>query len=166
MKKLDTIVSKFTAFVGGVTFVVMILIIVLNVFARLIFLKSFAWAEEIAYLLLNWAVFMGVCYLFKTNGLVAIDVLVNALPAAAKRVVALLVHIMIGLVNVGMIFWSFDLAMATWSGRTTPILKLPFFWYYIAVTIATVILTGYSIVFIYKVIKNEEIEETALQDRA
>ena len=60
MKKLDTLVSKFTAFVGGATFVVMILIIVLNVFARLIFLKSFAWAEEIAYLLLNWSVFMGV----------------------------------------------------------------------------------------------------------
>lgn len=166
MKKLDTIVSKFTAFVGGVTFVAMILIIVANVFARLLFMKSFAWAEEIAYLLLNWAVFMGVCYLYKTNGLVAIDVLVNALPAAVKRIIMLIVYVMMTLLNIGMIFWSFDLAMATWSGRTTAILKIPFFWYYIAVTVAAVILTGYSIVFVYKILKNEEIEETALQDRA
>lgn len=166
MKKLDAAVSKFTAFVGGVTFVVMIPVIVANVFARLIFMKSFAWAEEIAYLLLNWSVFIGVCYLYKTNGLVAIDVLVNALPASAKRIVMLLVYVLMGILNVGLIIWSFDLAMATWSGRMTPILKIPFFWYYIAVTIAGVILTAYSIMFIYKILKHEEIEETALQDRA
>lgn len=166
MKKLDTIVSKFTAFVGGVTFVAMILVIVGNVFARLIFMKSFAWAEEIAYLLLNWAVFMGVCHLYKTNGLVAIDVLVNVLPASVKRIVMLVVYGLMGILNVGLIVWSFDLAMATWNGRMTPILKIPFFWYYIVVTIAGVILTVYSVVFIYKIIKNEDIEETALQDRA
>ena len=109
---------------------------------------------------------MGVCHLYKTNGLVAIDVLVNVLPASVKRIVMLVVYGLMGILNVGLIVWSFDLAMATWNGRMTPILKIPFFWYYIVVTIAGVILTVYSVVFIYKIIKNEDIEETALQDRA
>lgn len=78
MKKLDQMLLKVTSAVGGVSFVIMVLVIVLNVFARLIFMKSFAWAEEIAYLFLNWSVFMGVCILYRHNGLVAIDVLVNA----------------------------------------------------------------------------------------
>lgn len=166
MKKLDAMISKATAFIGGTTFVVMLLVIVMNVFARLLFMKSFAWAEEIAYLMLNWAVFMGACHLYRTNGLVAIDVLVNALPATIKRIVMLLVYVIMGVLNAGLIFWSFELAMETWQGRMTPILKIPFFWYYIAVTVAAVILTAYSIMFIIRVIKNEKIEETALQDRA
>lgn len=166
MKKIDAIVSKVTALIGGVTFVGMILIIVMNVFARFIFMKSFAWAEEIAYLLLNWSVFMGVCHLYKTNALVAIDILVNALPHAAKRVVNLIIFVMMFVLNIGLVIWSWTLAMATFTGRVTPILKIPYFWYYIAVTIAAVVLAAYSIGFIVKVLKNEEIEEAALQDRA
>ena len=166
MKKLDTAVSKFTAFVGGATFVAMILIIVANVFARLIFMKSFAWAEEIAYLLLNWSVFMGVCHLYKTNALVAIDVLFMVLPKAGKRIVNLVIFALMFVLNIGLIFWSWDLAMATFSGRITPILKIPYFWYYIVVTIAAVILAVYSVGFIVKILKGEEIEEVALQDRA
>lgn len=166
MKKLDAIVSKFTAFVGGVTFVAMILVIVMNVFARLIFMKSFAWAEEIAYLMLNWSVFMGVCYLFKHNGLVAIDVLVSALPKSAQKIVHLIIYVLMFVLNIGLIIWSWQLAMSTFTGRLTPILKIPYFWYYIAVTIAAVVLTAYSLGFIVKILKNEEIEETALQDRA
>lgn len=166
MKKLDTIAAKFAALVGGVTFVIMILVIVMNVFARFVFMKSFAWAEEIAYLMLNWAVFMGVCLLYRSNGLVAIDVLVNAFPPVIKRTVTLLTYVLMCVLNVGLFFWSLDLGMATWTGRTTAILKIPFFWYYLAVAVAAVILFGYSIMFICKIIKGEEIEETALQDRA
>lgn len=165
-KKLDACASKFTAVVGGATFVLMILVIVANVFARLIFMKSFAWAEEIAYLMLNWAVFMGVCCLYKLNGLVAIDVLVNVLPAAPKKVVALLSYSMMLVLNIGLIIWSWELALSTFTGRVTPILKIPFFWYYLAVTIAGIILAGYSVMFLRKVIRNEPIEELALEERA
>lgn len=167
LKKLDDFAMKFSAVVGGLTFVAMILIIVFNVFARLIFLKSFAWAEEIAYLCLNWAVFMGVCLLFRDNALVAIDVLVNALPRKIQHIISILMQALVLALNCGLIVWSLQLGISTLQGgRTTAILKIPFFWYYIAVTVAAVILTGYSIRNLVILLKGGELQETALEDRA
>ncbi len=160
MKKFDAYLTKAIAASSGLCFILVIGLVVANVFCRFFLGTSLVWSEETAYLFLNWAVFLGVCLLYRKNGLVAIDVLVNSLPIVAKKIANLIAYAMLTVINAGLVKWSYDLSMeALTGGRSSTMLKIPYFYYYIAVTVASVILTGYSIMFIFKVLKNESIDE-------
>lgn len=166
MKKLDDFIVKSTFFIGAVTFVSMIVVITCNVFLRLIFLKSFAWAEEISYLLLNWAVFMGVCLLFRARALVSVDVIFNVLPKVLKKYLSATLYLLLLVANVSIAYWSWMLGMSTWDGRKTAILAIPFFYYYLSVLVSMGINSGYSLVYFVKTLKNEEMNDASLEERA
>lgn len=85
MKKAGDALYKVECFISGAAFVVMVGVIAFNVFCRFITRSSYAWAEEIAYLGFNWAVFFGICVVYRNQGLISIDVLVDRLPKGAAR---------------------------------------------------------------------------------
>ena len=83
MKKAGDTLYTVECTVAGAGFIVMVVVNIFNVLMRFITSSSFAWAEEISYLGFNWAVFFGICVVYRNQGLIAIDVLVNRLPEKA-----------------------------------------------------------------------------------
>ena len=67
MKKAGDVLYKAECIIAGAAFIVMVGVIIFNVLARFITKSSFAWAEEISYLGFNWAVFFGICVVYRGN---------------------------------------------------------------------------------------------------
>lgn len=91
--------KKIESIVAAVTFVVMVAMTSINVFSRYLFGKSFPFAEEIAYLMFAWCVFIGACDAYRTKGMVAVDVFVDRMPASVQRVIGIFVDLLLIAVN-------------------------------------------------------------------
>ena len=104
--KLENTVNWVASVIGGVSLVGMVVLISLNVISRFLFATSFNWAEEVTYMLFNWAVFFGVVVVYRYQGLTAIDVLVNALPEKARRVVLILNYALNNASCVALVVWG------------------------------------------------------------
>lgn len=165
MKKLMSFLDKFTNIVSCIGFAIMFFVVCGNVFSRYVLGKSFSWAEEISYFCFVWSVFMGVCILYKKQALISIDVLVNRLSAKGKRMVHILTFALMSVVNLTLAVYSWKLANGAWI-RPTASLRIPYFYMDMAATVGFCILLFYSLYFLVMSIKNEEINETLLEERS
>ena len=73
-------------------FLAVIAVVAWNVTLRYVFNSSLIWFEEVSLLCLNVAVFLGASVLHKAQADVAISVVVDRLPAAARRGAAAATH--------------------------------------------------------------------------
>jgi len=165
LEKIDKFLKKLEFIVGGTAFTAMVLLIVVNVFSRYLFSKSFAWTEEVAYLLFSWTVFFGACLLYSEQGLIAIDAVVNRLAPKNHRRVQIFTYALVFITNICLVVWGIQFSIKAWS-RPTGILHIPFFFIDISIPLACMILAYYSGKFLIMTIRNQEIEEAALEDRA
>ena len=67
--KLENAVNWVASVIGGISLVGMVVLISLNVISRFLFATSFNWAEEVTYMLFNWAVVFGVVVVYRYQGL-------------------------------------------------------------------------------------------------
>jgi len=165
MSKLEAVANSVATFISGTAFVAIVFFTSINVICRYFFHYSINWAEEITYLAFNWAVFFGTAVVYRYQGLTAIDVLVNRLPAKSKKAVLIFDHSLLLAINVSLIVWGFTFAMNAWI-RKSPILGVPYFFFDVSIPLAAIIMAGYSLKFLIKTIKNEELEEAALEERS
>ena len=70
----------------------------------------------------------------------------------------------VGLTNIFLVIWGFQLAMNGWV-RTTAALSIPYFWMYIEIPIACFILMIYSFHNCYICLRGGKVESAALQDQ-
>ncbi len=167
VKKLDKIenaLNKGAIFVTAAAFVVIVALISLNVISRYLFMKSFNWAEEVAYLCFNWVVFLGVTIVYRYQGLTAIDLVVNRLHGRAKKAVLVFGYLLVVLTNLGLIVWGTKFSIQAWA-RKSPSLMIPYFFYDISIPVSGVLLFVYSLRFMIKAIRGEDVESAALEDR-
>lgn len=165
MQKIDSALKKIEACISGAGFISMICVIAVNVLARFIFQKSFAWAEEIAYMTFNWAVYFGICLVYRNQGLIAIDALVDRLSPKAQHAVQVLTFALVGVVNLALMVWGARLSVQGIS-RKTPMLQIPYLWIYICIPLACAILAYYSFGNMVKVLRGGAVESAALEDRS
>lgn len=165
MKKFGDLLYRMELFIAGTAFIVMVGVIVFNVLARFLFEKSFAWAEEISYLGFNWAVFFGICIVYKNQGLISIDALVDRLPQKAQRIVQIFTFAVVGFMNIALVIWGMQLALQGFA-RTTAALQIPYFWMYIDVPIACLILMGYSFCNMITAIRGGSVRSASIEERA
>lgn len=163
--KIRQLLLKIETVISGTAFTILVAVTAANVISRFLFMKSFSWTEEISHLCFNWAVFFGACILYANQGLIAIDAVVDRLPPKAKRVARALAFALIFLMCVGLVIWGVKFSLSAWV-RPTAFLHIPYFFFDISVPLSAAIMAGYSVDFFIRVIRGEEIEETALQDRA
>lgn len=83
---INEIEETFIALILGL----MTMLTFVNVCARYIFNTNILWALETTVFLFAWLVLVGASYCVKTKAHLGVDILVNVLPAAAARVVAIL----------------------------------------------------------------------------
>lgn len=143
MSKVEAVVNNIATVVSGMAFVAMVFFTSLNVICRYFFNYSFNWAEEITYLAFNWAVFFGTAVVYRYQGLTAIDVLVNRLPAKGRKAVMVFDYSLLLAINVSLVVWGFTFAMNAWI-RKSPILGIPYFFFDVSIPLAAIIMAGYS----------------------
>lgn len=162
--KFEETLNKGAIAISSIAFVIMIVVITANVIARYLFHSSLNWAEEIAYLCFNWAVFFGVAIVYRYQGLTAIDLVVDRLKGKVKQAVLIFGYLLVTLTNVGLIVWGIQFSIVAWE-RKSPALQIPYFFYDISIPLAAILLLIYSSKFLIKTIRGEELENAALEDR-
>ncbi len=118
--------------IGAVLLVAMCLVAVAKVASRYVLASPFSWTEELATILFSWVVFVGASLALKKNEHFSMDVLVDLLPRAPKRLVQ---TIGLGLVTVFCVLivcYGVRLAVLNWQVKTA-VLEISRAWLYLAV---------------------------------
>jgi len=162
--KIDRIFYKTNVYVTAAAFVAIVALISVNVVSRYLFMKSFNWAEEVAYLCFNWVVFLGVALVYRYQGLTAIDLVVNRLRGKARQAVLVFGYLLVVLTNLGLIVWGTQFSIMAWE-RKSPALQIPYFFYDVSIPLAAIMLFVYSLRFLIMALRGEDVESAALEDR-
>ncbi len=141
------LLKNFELLISGVAFSVMVLVICLNVISRAVFSYSLPFAEELAYLGFDYSVFFGACALYRMHALIAVTIVADHLPARWRHYLALLNFVFVSASSAYLSYLSWSLAAGSWV-RRSPYLQYPYFYVYIAPTIALALMSLYSVYFL------------------
>jgi TRAP-type C4-dicarboxylate transport system permease small subunit len=134
---MGTVKSVFLKFMGVLTkiellfaeliLVALILVTTIGTLTRYFLSMPFTWIEEFQLACMVWIVFLASCAAFHEKAHVAIEMVVDLFPEGVKRVI----NVLIGIAVVVILAFVIKTSMAyldvfVRSGRTTPILKLPY----------------------------------------
>ncbi len=101
---------------------VMAALVIANVISRYVFSHSFPWVEEATRYMMIWAAFLGAGPALRVGGHIAVDTLVQALPAAGARALrAVLVLIMAATLAV-LVWLGIDYVGFAWE-QESPVLS-------------------------------------------
>ena len=124
-------------------------LVVVNIICRYFFNIGMVWSEEVATGCFVWSVFIGSIAAFKRRGHVGVDIVVNLLPPALKRGVATLMDIILVVLNAYMSYLSVVFITKSYT-KLTPVMGISSAYITAAVVIAFVMMTIYSVVFVYE----------------
>lgn len=128
------------------------------VFQRYVMSQPLHFAEEMSVFLFMWIIMLGAIVAEKDDRHLTISVLVDAFPSQLGRIV----DIVLSIVSIGVLLFAakvgLDLALASQS-RVTQILRIPYFWIYIAFPIGCVgisIFTAHRLVGVVRSLKGDQ----------
>ena len=133
--------------------IVTIVLVIVNVFTRKLFNYIIIWSEEIATSCFVYSVFIGAAYAYRKHQHVGVDLLVERLPAGARRAVHLITNALLVIINGYITMLSVQFIQSSWIKRM-PITKLPSSVVSTALVIGFGLMTIYSLVFFIKDLKS------------
>ena len=122
--------------------IVTILLVIVNVITRKLFNYIIIWSEEIATSCFVYSVFIGAAYAYRKHQHVGVDLLVERLPAGARRVVHLITNALLVIINGYITVLSVQFIQSSWIKRM-PITKLP------SSAVSTALVIGFGLMPIY-----------------
>lgn len=129
------------------------------VFQRYVLSQPLHFAEEMSVFLFMWIIMLGAISAEKDDRHLTISVLVDAFPQQLGKII----DIVLSVVSIGILLFAakvgFDLAMASQT-RVTQILRIPFFWIYIAFPIGCVGIAIFTAHRLFSVIRGFKGETT------
>lgn len=150
MKK---ILKNLDAYIAGAMMIVTIVLVIVNVITRKLFNYIIIWSEEIATSCFVYSVFIGAAYAYRKHQHVGVDLLVERLPAGARRAVHLITSALLVVINGYITMLSVQFIQSSWIKRM-PITKLPSSAVSTALVIGFGLMTIYSLVFFVKDLKS------------
>lgn len=117
-------------YLAGTGLVVMTAIVAWQVFCRYVLNDSPSWTEPGAVILMSWFIFLGAAVGVRENNHMGFDVLLYALPSAAKKWLRMISDVVIFAFGLGMVWYGSNLVTLTW-GTTLPALGISGAWDYI-----------------------------------
>lgn len=146
---LKNALKNFDGVIAGAMMIVTILLVIVNVITRKLFNYIIIWSEEIATSCFVYSVFIGAAYAYRKHQHVGVDLLVERLPAGARRVVHLITNALLVIINGYITVLSVQFIQSSWIKRM-PITKLPSSAVSTALVIGFGLMTIYSLVFFVK----------------
>ena len=131
MKKIIAGLVKVEVFLAAAILTALILCTFAGVIARYCLSAPFTWEEEFQLACMVWITFLAAPFGFHTRSHVAIEILVDTFPQKVQRVVEVLIGIVVFAVLGYLFFRSLNyISVMLRTGRSTPILKIPYAWIY------------------------------------
>ena len=149
MKK---ILKNLDAYFAGFMFAITLVVVVINVFTRKLFNFVIPWGEEVATTCFVYTTFVGAAWCLRTHQHVGVDLLVDKLPAGARKIVHIITDLII-LVTNGYITWLSYQFVSSSSVKTMPILKISSVWLNSALILGFGLMTIYSLVNLIRTIR-------------
>ncbi len=115
---------------------ILVLLSFAGVIMRYFLARPISWQEEVMVLLVLWIVFFGASYCFRQKSHIAVDLVVDLMPAKAQAVAAVLIQIVVVVVLAYIGFYGYK-ACLHFAARnnTTNIIRVPYSIKYAAVPI-------------------------------
>jgi len=145
---LKFILQNFEDLVASFFITVTTILVIINIVMRYIFNSGIVWSEEVATGCFVWSVFIGAVAVFKHRGHVGVYLVVKRLPVCLQKVVLTLMDIILVLLNGYMAYLSV-LYIQTSYTKMTPVLGVSSAYISSSVLIAFIMMTVYSIKFVY-----------------
>jgi len=136
---IRTIERHFEEIAGSVLLAGMCGVALWQVAGRYLFASPPAWTEELATLLFAWLVFVGAALALKRNEHFALEVLVDLLPRAPKRVVQMAGLALVLAFSALLVAYGIDLAAGAWNVKTST-LEIRRTWLYASVPFGGVLM--------------------------
>ena len=140
------------AYFAGFMFAITLVVVVINVFTRKFANYIIPWGEEVATTCFVYTTFVGAAWCLRTHQHVGVDLLVDKLPAGARKIVHIITDLII-LVTNGYITWLSWQFTASSSVKTMPILKISSVWLNSALILGFGLMTIYSLVNLIRTIR-------------
>jgi len=118
--------------IGAVLLAAMCLVAVAKVGSRYVLASPFSWSEELATILFSWVVFVGASLALKKNEHFSMDVLVELLPRAPKRLIQTIGLGLVAIFCLLIVFYGIKLTVLNWQVKTA-VLEISRAWLYLAV---------------------------------
>ena len=144
--------DKILSIACAVLLTFMTVLVLIQVFSRYILNSPVAFTEELVRYSLIWTGFIGAAYAYRKHQHVGVDLLVERLPAGARRVVHLITNALLVIINGYITVLSVQFIQSSWIKRM-PITKLPSSVVSTALVIGFGLMTIYSLVFFVKDLK-------------
>lgn len=110
---------------AGLAIFIMSLIIPWGVFTRYVLGTGSQWPEPIAILLMMVFTFIGAAAAYRAGAHIAVDMFVSRMPAAARRVGAVLVDLLMATLSAYVLWFGTHLCIGTWRQSISELPWLP-----------------------------------------
>lgn len=161
MKTLDKVVTYFEEYVSAICFALMSIITVAGVFFRYVLHNPIIWSEEVSRYLMIWGIFIGVSIVTRKKAQLGIDIAVNLVPEKFKKYFHILNGGLLILTYAIILYLSILFVLGAFeTGQMTPILRIKFYYVYLAMPIGFLLCLYRSIqLFWHMNIKKDIAEE-------
>lgn len=125
--KLKEILGNLDVIVAAVVLAILIVLTFAGVPFRYVLNKPFTWLEEVQLACMVWIVFAAAGAAFRAGNQVAIEMVVDMLPKKMQKMVEIFISVVVVAVLGYLMYQSFGyLEIFIRSGRSTPMLKIPY----------------------------------------
>ena len=143
--------------IGGILFLTLFIVFVIQITARFGFNKPLAWTDELAVILYVWIILWAAAFVVPAREHVAFDLLWNSAGHRARQVMQIVGNLLIGGLALCGIPASWD--YVTFMKREgTPVLGLPFMWVFLPFVFLLVSLVVRSMMAIWRAAKAQGLE--------
>ena len=143
-------ISRLDIIISGLALTLIVFLTLAGALSRRFLNQPFVWLEEIQLFLEVWVVFLGAGAAFRTGSHVAIEVVVDALPEKAKKVIDVIISVVVILTLGYLLLQSIGyVQLFIKSERTTSMLQIPYYLIYGVMPFSCVLMiVNYLYVFI------------------
>lgn len=135
-KDLKNVIINLDLILTSLVLVILVGVTCVGVFMRYVFLRPFAWLEEVQLWCMVWLIYLGAGAVYRNGGHIAIEILVDAFPQKIQKIIAAAVNVFMAAVLIFLMVQGGRLvAQMVQTGRATSYTKVPYALIYTAIPV-------------------------------
>lgn len=156
LKSIFDILEKLCIIIMVISLSSMIVLIFGQVLARYVFGNPSSWTEELSRHLMIWGAFMGAALAYRRGAHMGVDLLINIMPAAVKKITQAAVHVGIGGFSIFLFTMGLQIVQKTMM-QFSSALRIPMGYIYLAIPVGAALMVVFCLEQLYNLIKNKEL---------
>ena len=153
MEKFNKYIDKIIFTLIAISFIILILSCVLQVFTRFILNNSLSWTEELSRYAFIWSNFLGAIFCTKKGTHAIVTIITDSLEKKKKIILNIVINLIVAIINLIVIVYGFNVAYAVRT-QLSPALRVSMSFVYGAAPFSALFILYYSLFNIIKDYKN------------